>query len=86
MTNWDPLLGPNIQVVKPVSIWLKLIFKITSIKKTIFVLPKSFDTLVAFLSDISGAINGLTKSVRATAANELRPDEIVLKKKILTKR
>ena len=44
-------------------------------------LPKSFDTLVAFLSDISSAINGLTKSMRATAANELRPDEIVLKKK-----
>ena len=28
---------------------------------------------------MSGAINGLMKSVRVTAANELRPDEIVLK-------
>ena len=41
-------------------------------------LPSNFETLVAFLSDIFGAINGRIKSVKATADSELRPDEIVL--------
>ena len=43
------------------------------------ILPSSFDTFVAFFSDMSGAMSGFMKSVRATAAKELRPDEIVLK-------